>query len=240
VTALDPHKQAEIASRTPEFMAAQSTKPFGWESYHWVRWATIAEALQRLRVPTGADVLDVACGSGWTSLFLAQTGYAVTAVDLVPANVELTRQRAERQRITLTAQQADMEELHLDRLFDFALIYDSLHHSSRHPRALERVAAHLKPGAWLLLGETSWLHRISPFAHRHARETGWMERGFTVRGLQRDLREVGLTEQRRFFQGTHPYESQAEFAWQLIRLLAGNFAVAPKTAIWLAARRPPS
>jgi SAM-dependent methyltransferase len=240
VTALDPHKQAEIDSRTPEFMAAQSTKPFGWESYHWVRWATIAEALQRLQIPAGADVLDVGCGSGWTSLFLAQTGYTVTAVDLVPANVELTRQRAERQRIALTAQQADMEELHLDKLFDFALIYDSLHHSSRHRRALEQVAAHLKPGGWLLLGETSWLHLISPFAHRHARQTGWRERGFTVRGLRRDLRDAGLAEQRRFFQGTHPYESRGgEFAWQLVRLIAGNFAVAPKTAIWLAGRRVP-
>ena len=130
-----------------------------------------------------------------------------------------------------------MEELQLGKLFDFALIYDSLHHSARHRRALQRVAAHLKPGGWLLLGETSWLHRISPFAHRHARETGWMERGFTVRGLRADLKAGGLTEQRRFFQGTHPYESRSgEFAWQLVRLVAGNFAVAPKAAIWARAK----
>jgi 2-polyprenyl-3-methyl-5-hydroxy-6-metoxy-1,4-benzoquinol methylase len=131
-----------------------------------------------------------------------------------------------------------MEELALDGRFDLILIYDALHHSTRHRRALERVAAHLKPGGWLLVGETSWLHRISPFAHRHARETGWMERGFTARGLRADLRAAGLTEQRRFFQGTHPYESRGrEFAWQLVRLVAGNLAVSPKTAIWLAARR---
>ncbi len=236
---LDAHKQAEIDLRTPAFMAAQSTKPFGWEPYHWVRWATIADALQRLGVDRGADVLDVGCGPGWTSLFLAESGYRVTATDLVPANVELTTQRAARWGIELRAEVADMEELALEGRFDLALIYDALHHSDRHRRALERVAAHLKPDGWLLLGETSWLHRISPFAHRHARETGWMERGFTVRGLRADLRAVGLSEQRRFFQGTHPYESRTrEFGWQLARLIAANVAVAPKAAIWLAGRRP--
>jgi SAM-dependent methyltransferase len=241
VVALDPHKQAEIDWRTPQFMAAQSTKPFGWESYHWVRWATIAEALQRLEIPRGADVLDVGCGPGWTSLFLAETGYRVTAVDLVEANVTLTAQRASQRGLALTARTADMEELELGRQFDFTLIYDALHHSTRHHCALQRVAAHLKPGGWLLLGETSWLHRLSPFAHRHSRETGWMERGFTVRGLRADLRAAGLHEQRRFFQGTHPYESRGgEFGWQLLRLVAGNFAASPKTAIWLAARREPN
>jgi SAM-dependent methyltransferase len=238
VAPLESHKQAEIDSRTPEFMAAQASKPFGWESYHWVRWATIAEAIQRLAIPAGAEVLDVGCGPGWTSLFLAESGYRVTAIDLVPANVELTAQRAARWGVSLSTHVADMEELELDRRYDLALIYDSLHHSGRHRHALQRIAAHLKPGGWLLLGETTWLHRISPFAHRHASETGWMERGFTVRGLRADLRAVGLVEQRRFFQGTHPYESRGrEFGWQLIRLVAANVAAAPKAAIWLAGRR---
>jgi 2-polyprenyl-3-methyl-5-hydroxy-6-metoxy-1,4-benzoquinol methylase len=239
VSALEPHKQAEIDSRTADFMAAQSTKPFGWEPYHWVRWATIADALQRLGVQRGARVLDVGCGSGWTSLFLAECGYAVSAVDLVPANVQLTAERATRTNVTVRAEVADMEELELGERFDFALIYDSLHHCIRPRRALERVASQLQPGGWLLLGETSWLHRISPGARRESRATGWMERGFTVRELRAGLSAAGLTDQRRFFQGTHPYESRAGgFAWQLVRLVAGNVAVAPKTAIWLAGRRP--
>jgi 2-polyprenyl-3-methyl-5-hydroxy-6-metoxy-1,4-benzoquinol methylase len=151
----DAHKQAEIDSRTPHFMAAQSTKPFGWEPYHWVRWATITDAMQRLAVPQGAEVLDVGCGPGWTSLFLAESRYRVTAVDLVPANVELAAQRAARWGVPIATEVADMEELDLGRRFDFALIYDALHHSAEHRRALARVAAHLRPGGWLLLGETT-------------------------------------------------------------------------------------
>jgi SAM-dependent methyltransferase len=238
VAAAESHKQAEIDSRTPDFIAAESTKPFGWETYHWVRWATIAEVLRRLAIPRGASVLDVASGSGWTSLFLAETGYAVTAVDLVPANVELTAQRAARWGASVTAEVADMEELDLGRRFEFVLIHDALHHSRRHGLVLERAAAHLQPGGWLLLGETSWLHRLSPAAHRQARQTGWTERGFTVRELRRSLKSAGLEDIRRFHQGTQPYESMGlGFAWQLARLIAGNFAAAPQSAIWLAGQR---
>jgi SAM-dependent methyltransferase len=238
VAAAEAHKQAEVDSRTPAFIAAESTKPFGWKSYLWVRWATVAEALRRLGIPRGASVLDLGCGPGWTSLFLAESGYEVTAVDLVPANVELTAQRAARWGASVTAEVADMDELDLGRRFAFALVHDALHHSTRHRQALGRVAHHLEPGGWLLLGETSWLHRFSPAARRKTRETGWVERGFTARGLRADLRDAGFVEIRRFFQGTDPYESRGrEFVWQLARLVAANFAVAPQSAIWLAGRR---
>ncbi len=237
----DPHKRAEIESRTPEFMAAEATKPFGWESHHWVRWATIAEVLRRLGIPRGARVLDIGCGPGWTSLFLAESGYEVTAVDLVPANVDLTAERAARWGVPVAARVGDMEQLDFAERFDMALIYDALHHTANHRRALERARAHLLPGGWLLLGETTWLHNVSPSAHRESRRTGWRERGFTARRLRGDLRDVGFIDIRRFYQGTHPYESRgSEFAWQLVRLFAGNFAVAPKAAIWLAARVPPA
>jgi 2-polyprenyl-3-methyl-5-hydroxy-6-metoxy-1,4-benzoquinol methylase len=239
VTAHEAHKQAEIDSRTPEFIAAESTKPFGWESYLWARWATVAEALRRLAIPRGAPVLDLGCGPGWTSLFLAESGYEVTAVDLVPANVELTAQRAARWGATVSAEVADMDELDLGRRFRFALIHDALHHSTRHRQVLVRVAEHLEPGGWLLLGETTWLHRHSPGAHRQTRQTGWVERGFKARALRADLRDAGFVEIRRFFQGTDPYESRGrEFVWQLVRLGAANFAVAPQSALWLAGRRP--
>src|SRR5919201_1461221 len=47
---LEPHKQAEIDTRTAEFMAHEASKPFGWGSEHWGRWQTVVEALARLGV----------------------------------------------------------------------------------------------------------------------------------------------------------------------------------------------
>jgi SAM-dependent methyltransferase len=234
----EPHKRAEIESRDRDFMAGEASKPFGWESYHWVKWATIAEALRRLGMPQGAAVLDVGCGPGWTSMFLAESGYRVTAVDLVPANVELTRARADRWGLKVDARVADMDELELGASFDLVLVYDALHHSSRQADVVRGVAAHLRPGGWALFGEPSWLHDFSPRARRDARERGWRERGVRLRALRRDCRAAGLGDFRRFFQGTQPYERRGlGFTWQLLRLLAANLAVAPGAQLWLAAHR---
>ena len=66
-------KQAEIDSRTPEFMAGERSKPFGWDPALFVEWATVSEMLRRVELSAGASVLDVGCGSGWTTLFLADS-----------------------------------------------------------------------------------------------------------------------------------------------------------------------
>jgi SAM-dependent methyltransferase len=220
----EAHKQAEIASRTPDFMVREASKPFGWGA---------ARGAARERV------LDVGCGSGWTSLFLARAGYSVTGVDLVPANVRLTRARAEEWGVDVDARVADMDALDLGAEFDFVLVYDALHHSARQADAVRGVARHLAPGAWSLFGEPSWLHRFSPGARAVTASLGWMERGVSARGLLRDCAAAGLGEFRRFFGGTAPYESRGRgFVWQVARLVAANVLVAPQALIWLAARRP--
>src|SRR3954454_16670987 len=98
---LEAHKQAEIASRTPEFMAGEASKPFGWPADLWGHWATVTEAMARLGGPADATSLDEGCRAGGDSLFLAEAGHPVTAVDLVPANVSLTRARAARWGIAI-------------------------------------------------------------------------------------------------------------------------------------------
>jgi 2-polyprenyl-3-methyl-5-hydroxy-6-metoxy-1,4-benzoquinol methylase len=234
---LESHKRAEIASRTPEFMAGEASKPFGWPAELWVHWATVTAAMSALEIPRGAPVLDVGCGSGWTSLFLAEAGHPVVAVDLVPANVELTAARAARWGASVAARVADMDALDLGERFAFALVHDALHHSSRPAAVVAGVSRHLEPGGWALFGEPSLLHDVSPHARATARALGWHERGVSMRRLRRWCRDAGLGEQRRFFQGTHPYEGRGRgFLWQLIRLVAADVAAAPQALGWLAAR----
>jgi 2-polyprenyl-3-methyl-5-hydroxy-6-metoxy-1,4-benzoquinol methylase len=235
---LEPHKQAEIDSRTPEFVAHESTKPFGWCPSHFLEWGTVATMLKAIELPPGATVLDIGSGSGWTSLFLAETGYAVTGYDLVPANVELARERAARWGSSASFEVGDMEALPAGQPVDAVLLFDALHHSGRQAAALGSIAARLRPDGWLLLGEPTWLHRFSPGARVTRRDLGWMERGLTLRTLRRDLGAAGFTETRRFFQPTNAYSGRlGGFAWQLARLIGANFWVAPQTHIWLAARR---
>jgi SAM-dependent methyltransferase len=234
----DAHKQAEIDSRTPEFMANEASKPFGWDPAHFVEWATIATMLERTGLPQGASVIDVGSGSGWTSLFLAEAGYAVTGYDLVPANVGLARERAERWGSGARFEVADMEALPDGEPADAALVFDSLHHSTRQAQALRSIGARVRPGGWIYLGEPTWLHDYSPGAHRASRELGWSERGLRLRELRSDLRAAGFGRARRFFQPTAPYEGRARgFAWQLARLVGANVLVAPQSHLWLAAQR---
>jgi SAM-dependent methyltransferase len=220
-------------------MRTDATKPFGWGSEHWVRWATIDESLRRLGVAPGTDVLDVGCGTGWTTLLLAETGFSAVGIDLVPANLEVARSRAKRWSSSARFEQADMDDFELHKRFGAILVFDSLHHSRRQAAAIECLARHLQPGGWVLFGEPSWLHWISPHARQTTRELGWSERGITARGLRRDCSAAGLGEFCRFFEGTRPYESRVrEFARQLARLAGANIAVFPRALIWVAARKP--
>jgi SAM-dependent methyltransferase len=233
------HKAAEIASRTPEFMAQERSKPFGWDAAHFVEWATVTEMLHVIGLQPGANVIDVGCGSGWTTLFLAEAGFEALGYDLAPANVELARERAARWGSSARFEVADMDALPGGPPADAALIFDALHHTAGQQAALRGVYDRLKPGGWLLLGEPTWLHRLSPEARRVRRERGWLERGLTLRGLRRDLRVAGFGETRRFFQPTRPYEGRVRgFGWQLARLVGANLAVAPQAHLWVAARRP--
>jgi 2-polyprenyl-3-methyl-5-hydroxy-6-metoxy-1,4-benzoquinol methylase len=235
----EPHRQAEIASRTDEFIAREASKPFGWNPAHFVEWATVAAMIEAVGLKAGARVLDVGSGSGWTSLFLAEAGFEVTGYDLVPANAKLGRRRAERWGLRSAGfEVADMEHLPAGDLVDAVLLLDALHHSARQAEVLQSVAGRLLPGGWLLLGEPSWLHRVSPDARATTRELGWLERGLTLRSLRRDLVAAGFATPRRFVQPTNPYERGARgFAWQLARLLGASAWVAPSMHLWLAARR---
>jgi 2-polyprenyl-3-methyl-5-hydroxy-6-metoxy-1,4-benzoquinol methylase len=215
-------------------------KPFGthWGSSYWSKWATVAFATEQLRLPEGARVLDLGVGTGWTSLFLAEAGYDVRGVTIAPAAVEIAQGRANRWNSPARFQVGDMEELAFGAEFDFVLIFDALHHCQRQRQVLEGIAAALKPGGWVLFGEPSVLHGISPQARRVNRDLGWVERGISVSGLKDDCAAVGLSDFRRFFEGTAPYASRSlGFAKQLLRLVAGDVAVAPQSSIWLAARK---
>ena len=241
---LEPNKRAEMETALESLRRGEPhlfRKPFGspWGIEPFLKWATIGHALDRLGVRPGAEILDLGCGEGWTSVFLAESGYVPTGVDLAPARIEMAIARAARWGVTATFEIADMDALRLGRRFDAVLVYDALHHSARQRVVVANVAQHVRPGGWVLFGEPSLLHAVSPAARRTTRELGWIERGIGIRGLRRDCARAGLCDFRRFFEPTRPYQSRGRgFGWQAIRLAAANVAVAPQASVWLAARRP--
>jgi 2-polyprenyl-3-methyl-5-hydroxy-6-metoxy-1,4-benzoquinol methylase len=218
-------------------------KPFAreWGVSHWTKWATIAYAFDRLGVRDGAEILDVGCGIGWTTVFLAESGWRPTGMDLAPARIVSAQDRAERWGVEAEFATADMDDFDLGRQFDAILVYDALHHSARQSQVIANVARHLKPGGWVLFGEPSVLHAISPHARRTSRESGWIERGIGIRRLKRDCAASGLGSFRRFHEPTTPFaRSVRGLLDQTARLVLSFAAWAPRHSVWLAAQRPPA
>jgi 2-polyprenyl-3-methyl-5-hydroxy-6-metoxy-1,4-benzoquinol methylase len=237
-------KQAEIDSRRDWLDGdhPEQVKPFGppWSSWYWTRWALVAEAFGRLGVIPPAKILDVGSGTGWTTCFLAESGFRPTGVDIAPAAIDLARRRADRWGVQANFQVGDMDDLELGEHFGAVLVFDALHHSLRPGDVVASVARHLEPGGWVLFGEPSLLHRISPRARRTTEQLGWTEEGVSVRALKTHCAEAGLGQFRRFYQGTAPYEGRLKgFGWEALRLAAANVAFAPQVPVWLAAQRAP-
>ncbi len=98
----------------------------GWETAEVVEenLASLAAALQATHMPQGGRVLEVGCGAGDLSLWLAAEGYSVQGVDISPTAVAWAREKAQARGLraefqvgdvtNLTGYSADMFDLVLD------------------------------------------------------------------------------------------------------------------------------
>jgi 2-polyprenyl-3-methyl-5-hydroxy-6-metoxy-1,4-benzoquinol methylase len=158
------------------------------------------------RLAGGASVLDLGCGPGWTSLFLARAGFEVVGLDISERMIEIARARAADENTPAAFVVGDMEEFDLDRHdFDAVLLFDALHHCPGYKNVLRRAYEYLRPGGLLLLLEPSWLHRYSPHARAVTRQYGVTELGFSRGHLNRTLRAAGFRSLTQCYDGAPPY-----------------------------------
>ncbi|MDT8446714.1 MAG: class I SAM-dependent methyltransferase [bacterium] len=102
--------------------------------------------------PSGKTLVDLACGSGYSSYFLAQTyrPNRLVACDVMPRQLELARRYPTEALWVL----ADVHQLGLKpESFDFAFAFGLLHHLEDWRRAAAEIAGLLKPGGYLLIEE---------------------------------------------------------------------------------------
>ena len=124
--------------------------------------------------PVG-KALDVACGAGRNSLFLAQAGYQVDAIDISPAGLHKASQQAQSQGLNINWIEHD-----LDQAFQFDTDYDLIVVMWYVNLALvTRLCDCLLPGGYLLceehlitdqdvIGPTSSNYRVASGALREA------------------------------------------------------------------------
>jgi ubiquinone/menaquinone biosynthesis C-methylase UbiE len=95
----------------------------------------------------GKDVLEIGCGTGVHAQLLAEADVRLTAIDLTPTAVELTRRRLYHGGLTADVREADGEALPFpDASFDFVWAWGVVHHTESTDRLLGEVARVLRGG----------------------------------------------------------------------------------------------
>ncbi|HTT34475.1 MAG TPA: methyltransferase domain-containing protein [Thermoplasmata archaeon] len=108
-----PRPKSSTGPGVPEEHRRRWTETYASTPYRRLPWFSptpypwVAEAVKAKRWIPGTRLLDVGCGAGTNSLFLARAGFEVTGIDLAPAAVEAARARAAKARSTARFEVAD-------------------------------------------------------------------------------------------------------------------------------------
>jgi len=125
--------------------------------------------------PQGDErVLDMGCGTGRHSLELARRGFSVVGVELLEANVEVGREVAATQSLSVEFVQADLRELELEEEFDIVVTFNDggigyFETEAENLRTFEVIARALKHGGCHLAQTPNRLH-----AEKHMPEKTWI------------------------------------------------------------------
>jgi SAM-dependent methyltransferase len=142
-------------------------------------------------MPEGGRLLDMGCGTGWTSVLFARKGYQVTGTDLVPEAIEAGRQLQRENHIdNLDFVVGDYESLKFDNKFDVVVFFDCLHHAVDEVSALRSAYRALKPGGICITSEPGLGHERRSAAVMA--EFGVTERDMHPAKIIRGAKKVGF------------------------------------------------
>ena len=128
---------------TMDFYAGDMTR-YAEESMRWKPWGHVEAFMKKL--PKGAHILDLGCGTGRDSKEFLENGFEVTACDGSPAMAAIAGEHT-----GLDVQVVEFSKMAWDQVFDGVWASASLLHVPRPALAgiLGKVRAALKPGGLL-------------------------------------------------------------------------------------------
>ncbi len=133
-------------------------------------WADYVITLLNQSNKKPASVIDLACGTGSSTLPFARRGFKTAGVDLSPAMLEVARGKAERERLAVTWHEQDLRSLVLPEKYDLALLFqDGLNYllsESDLSTAFKKIHATLNPGSLFIFDLTR--PRLRPAGSREA------------------------------------------------------------------------
>jgi cyclopropane-fatty-acyl-phospholipid synthase len=180
--------------------------------------AALEISCKRAAIENGMTVLDLGCGWGSLSLWIASQYPATTVVSVSNSNAQrewITARALERGLDNISVITADMNDFDTSSSFDRIVSVEMFEHMRNYPELFRRIASWLKPGGKFFMH--IFCHRNSAYEFLDQGPSDWMSRHFFSGGImpsadlpvrfQRDL----LLEHRAAWNGTH-YEKTAN-AW---------------------------
>jgi len=158
--------------------------PAGATSLDEAEAATLEMTCTRAEIEDGMEVLDLGCGWGSLSLWIAQhfPKCRVTSVSNSAPQGEFIRQRARAQGLTnIDVLTADMNDFQAAKTFDRIVSIEMFEHMRNYSLLLERVAGWLEPDGKLFVH--IFCHRSRPYLFEDEGPGDWMARHFFTGGL---------------------------------------------------------
>ncbi len=145
--------------------------------------AMLALTVERARLSDGQRVLELGCGWGSLSLFMAERfpNSRITAVSNSHGQRRFIEDRTRALGLAnLEVITADINDLALDRRFDRVVSVEMFEHLRNYERLLERVASWMSPGALLFVH--IFTHRQFAYPYEVRDATDWMAQHFFTGG----------------------------------------------------------
>lgn len=147
--------------------------------------------------PERLKIIDLGCGTGWTSSFYAQAGHDVVGVDIAPEAIE-TAKKAFAQYKNLSFVCRDYDKLIYRDEFDVAIFFDSLHHSEDERDGLIAAYRALKPGGTIIICEPGFGHSNTESSRMAVELYNVNERDMPPKLSTKQLKACGFTNLKTF------------------------------------------
>jgi SAM-dependent methyltransferase len=143
--------------------------------------------------PPPARLLDLGCGSGWTSVLFARRGYDVVGQDIASDMIDLAEQNKSRAGLdNIRFLVCDYENLPFDAEFDAAVFNESLHHAVDEEAALRSAYRALKPGGICVTNEPGEGHAAVDVTRNAVERYGVTEKDMPPYHIMRQGQKVGF------------------------------------------------
>jgi len=151
----------------------------GDESKETAQVQLIEHLAEAARVQPDAQILDVGCGFGASSIYLARRYRAkATGITISTVQVEMANKAASTAGVNASFLLMDAESMTFDKSFDVVWSVESISHYQDIPRFFTSAAKLLKPGGTLAI--TDWFKRKGLTLGEHKKFLRDLEHGMMV------------------------------------------------------------